>query len=109
MKYKNTICTSNWLSNMKKKDAEYAEVKIIIQSPSSELPPKIQQSKIEEVKAKKAELKKAELKEQGENIQEDRARRQRQDNIGLSVVIAFMVSTAFNYGKLKPVIVLQKL
>ena len=84
---------------MKKKDAEYAEVKIIIQSPSSELPPKIQQSKIE--------AKKAELKEQGENIQEDRARRQRQDNIGLSVVIAFMVSTEFNYGRLKPIIVLK--
>ena len=88
---------------MKESDAEYAKVTIIISSPESNLPPKIQQSKIEDVK-KIAWLKRLEVKKQSDDIEEDRARRLRQDNIGLCVVIVLMVGTIFNYTKMKSII-----
>ena len=97
MKYKNPIYKSTLPSNMKEHEAEYAKVTIIISSPDSNVPSKIQQSKIEygtKVERKAAKLKaKLEIKKQSDDIEEDRARRHRQDNVGLCVIIIFMVSS----------------
>ena len=88
----------NVSSKMKESDAEYAKVTIIISSPDSNVPTKIHQSRIEDGPKLNTELirvntlKRIEIKQESDNIQDFRAKRERQDNIGLCVVIIFMVN-----------------
>ena len=85
---------------MKDCEAEYAKVTIIISSPESNLPPTIQQTSLASSGEEETDVKKKKQMEklqnyvimkQSKNVQEERARRQRQDNIGLGVVFTFMV------------------
>ena len=72
-------------------DPEYAKVTIIISSPDSNVPTKIQQTQIND-QINIDELKRIEVKKQSDKIEGDRAKRDRQDNIGLCIVFIFMVS-----------------
>ena len=91
MRYNNQGNSDILESKMKEPDAEYAKVTIIISSPDSNVPTKIRQSRIEDG-LKLDELKRIEIKKQSDNIEDSRAKRDRQDNIGLCVVIIVMVS-----------------
>ena len=73
-------------------DPEYAKVTIIISTPDSNVPTKIQQTEIND-QINIDELKRIEVKKQSDKIEGDRAKRDRQDNIGLCIVFIFMVST----------------
>ena len=75
-------------------DPEYAKVTIIISSPDSNVPTKIQQTQIND-QINIDELKRIEVKKQSDKIEGDRAKRDRQDNIGLCIVFIFMVSSIF--------------
>ena len=72
-------------------DPEYAKVTIIISTPDSNVPTKIQQTQIND-QINIDELKRIEVKKQSDKIEGDRAKRDRQDNIGLCIVFIFMVS-----------------
>ena len=72
-------------------DPEYAKVTIIISTPDSNVPTKIQQTEIND-QINIDELKRIEVKKQSDKIEGDRAKRDRQDNIGLCIVFIFMVS-----------------
>ena len=73
-------------------DPEYAKVTIIISTPDSNVPTKIQQTQIND-QINIDELKRIEVKKQSDKIEGDRAKRDRQDNIGLCIVFIFMVSS----------------
>merc|ERR1712141_866708 len=73
-------------------DPEYAKVTIIISTPDSNVPTKIQQTQIND-QINIDELKRIEVKKQSDKIEGDRAKRDRQDNIGLCIVFIFMVRT----------------
>ena len=75
-------------------DPEYAKVTIIISTPDSNVPTKIQQTQIND-QINIDELKRIEVKKQSDKIEGDRAKRDRQDNIGLCIVFIFMVSSIF--------------
>ena len=75
---------------MKESDTEYAKVTIIISSPDSTVPTKIQQSQINE-KIDIDELKRLEIKKHSDLTEDHRAKQNRQDNIGLCIVFVFMV------------------
>ena len=75
---------------MKESDAEYAKVTIIISSPDSTVPTKIQQSQINE-EIDIDELKRLEIKKHSDLTEDHRAKQNRQDNIGLCIVFVFMV------------------
>ena len=79
---------------MKESDAEYAKVTIIISSPDSSVPTKIQQSQINE-KLDIDELKRLEIKKHSDQTEDHRAKQNRQDNIGLCIVFVFMVSCVY--------------
>lgn len=72
-------------------DPEYAKVTIIISTPDSNVPTKIQQTQIND-QINIDELKRIEVKKQSDKIEGDRAKRDRKDNIGLCIVFIFMVS-----------------
>ena len=76
---------------MKESDAEYAKVTIIISTPDSSVPTKIHQTEIND-QLNIDEVKRLEIKKQSNRIEDDRAKRDRQDNIGLCVVFITMVS-----------------
>ena len=73
-------------------DPEYAKVTIIISTPDSNVPTKIQQTQIND-QINIDELKRIEVKKQSDKIEGDRAKRDRQDNIGLCIVFIFMISS----------------
>ena len=80
-------------------DPEYAKVTIIISTPDSNVPTKIQQTQIND-QINIDELKRIEVKKQSDKIEGDRAKRDRQDNIRLCIVFIFMVSS--NAGVARP-------
>ena len=71
-------------NKMKESDAEYAKVTIIIASPESNSPTKIQRSPT--LTSNIDEIKRQEIKKQSDNIEDTRAKRERQDKIGLFIV-----------------------
>ena len=76
---------------MKESNPEYAKVTIIISTPDSNIPTKIQQSRIED-NIHIDELKRIEIKKHSDNVEGAREKQNRQENIGLCIVFVFMVS-----------------
>ena len=76
---------------MKEFNPEYAKVTIIISTPDSNIPTKIQQSRIED-NIHIDELKRIEIKKHSDNVEGAREKQNRQENIGLCIVFVFMVS-----------------
>ena len=76
---------------MKESNPEYAKVTIIISTPDSNIPTKIQQSRTED-NIHIDELKRIEIKKHSDNVEGAREKQNRQENIGLCIVFVFMVS-----------------
>ena len=76
---------------MKESDPEYAKVTIIISTPDSNIPTKIQQSRIDD-NIHIDELQRIEIKKHSDNVEGAREKQNRQENVGLCIVFVFMVS-----------------
>ena len=76
---------------MKESNPEYAKVTIVISTPDSNIPTKIQQSRIED-NIHIDELQRLEIKKHSDTVEGAREKQNRQENIGLCIVFVFMVS-----------------